>query len=94
VVFAVHQVAVAGEWSMKFHFPDGAEYRVSAVVDAPGLAPVRSEQVVAVSGAEPPAKTMVPAITYFLALIALGLAAGRWSKRGTIRKRTDHQGAE
>jgi hypothetical protein len=81
VVFAIEKVPVASDWSMKFHFPDGAEYRVAAVANISGRAPVASEQVVSVTGVEPPAKAMVPVLSYFLLLIALGLGAGRWSKR-------------
>jgi hypothetical protein len=32
---------------------------------------------------EPPAWAMIPAIGFFLAVIALGLAVGRWWSRGT-----------
>lgn len=81
VVFAVEKIAVDGEWSMKFHFPDGAQYRVTAVGSVPGGPPVRTERIVSVTGVEPPPAATLPALAYFLALIALGLAAGRWSKR-------------
>ena len=81
VVFAVEKTPVTGEWSMKFHFPDGAEYRVAAVAQVPGEEPMRNLKLVSVTGVEPPLKAMVPALAYFLAVIALGLGAGRWSKR-------------
>ena len=81
VVFAVDKIPVADEWSMKFHFPDGAGYRVSAVAETAGRPPIQRERVIAVSGVEPPAKAMAPALAYFIGLIAAGLAAGRWSKR-------------
>jgi hypothetical protein len=81
VVFAVDKIAVDGEWSMKFHFPDAGEYRVAAVGNVHGVAPVRSEQGVTVTGVEPPTRTMIGALAYFVFLIVLGLAAGRWSKR-------------
>ena len=81
IVFAVDKIPVGDEWSMKFHFPDGAGYRVSAVAEATGQPLLRSEQVIAVTGVEPPAKAMVPALSYFVALIAVGLGAGRWTKR-------------
>jgi hypothetical protein len=81
VVFAVEKIAVAGEWSMKFHFPDGGEYRVAAVGNVAGSAPVRNEQVIAVAGVEPPAAAMMPVLSFFTALIAVGLGVGRWSKR-------------
>lgn len=79
-VFAVEKIPVEGEWAMKFHFPDGAEYRVAAVAQLPGKPPVTTEQVIAVAAAAPPAGPMVRALAYFLALTALGLAIGRWSK--------------
>lgn len=81
VVFGVEKIAVDSEWSTKFHFPDGGEYRVSAVGSIPGLAAVRNEQVITVTGVEPPASSMLPVLSYFVALIAVGLGAGRWSKR-------------
>lgn len=81
VVFAVEKIPVAGEWSMKFHFPDGAEYRVVAFAQVPGEEPIRYQQLVSVTGVEPQMKAMVPALSYFLAVIVLGLGVGRWSKR-------------
>lgn len=83
VVFAVEKIPVDGEWSMKFHFPDGAEYRVTALGSVPGRTPMRAEQIVSVTGVEPPAAAMLRVLAYFVALIAVGLAAGRWSKRPT-----------
>jgi hypothetical protein len=81
LVFAVEKVAVPSEWSMRFHFPDAGEYRIVAVGNIPGLAPVRGEQVIAVTGIDPPARAILPALLFFLFLIALGLGLGRWSKR-------------
>jgi len=81
VVFGVEKIGVDGEWSSKFHFFDGGEYRVVAVGNVPGLAPVRSEHVIAVTGVEPPVRTMITVLVYFVTLIALGLGLGRWSKR-------------
>jgi hypothetical protein len=80
IVFGVEKIVVAGEYAMKFQFPDGAEYRVSAAANIPGRPTIRSEQVVSVVGIEPPLAAMVLALSYFLALMALGLGAGRWSK--------------
>ena len=81
LVFAVEKISVGEDWSMKFHFPDGAGYRVNAVADVPGQPPVRSEQVIAVKGVEPPMKAAVPALSYFMGLLVLGLAMGRWTNR-------------
>lgn len=81
VIFAVERVAVAGEFSMKFHFTDGSDHRVTAVAEMPGQAPFKSERVISVTPVEPPMRAMFPALGLFLALIALGLAGGRCSKR-------------
>ncbi|MGZ9129094.1 MAG: hypothetical protein ACXW4Z_15085, partial [Candidatus Binatia bacterium] len=34
-MFAIDKVLVASEFGLKFHYPDGAEYRVNAVAEAP-----------------------------------------------------------
>ena len=79
IMFAVDRVPVASEFGLKFHYPDGAEYRVNAVAESPGQAPVRAEQLVAVSGIEPAMTAQIPALLFFLSVIALGLGAGRLS---------------
>ena len=79
-VFAVDKIPVEREFSMNFHFVDGAEHRVSARAELPGGRWMRSEQVVSVSGVEPPVSAMLPAMGLFLTVIALGLAVGRWSR--------------
>ncbi len=86
IVFAVERLAVAGEFAFDYHFPDGAEYRVTAVAEVPGRGLVNVEKIISVTGVQPPANAMIPALSYFLALIALGLVAGRWSKRRGTKK--------
>jgi hypothetical protein len=81
IALAIERLPVAGEFSLKFHFPDGARYRVTADAQIIGGSLIRNEQVVEVTGVEPPAKAMVPALAFFVAIIALGLGVGRWSKR-------------
>jgi hypothetical protein len=81
IAFAVERLPVTGEFLLKFHFPDGARYRVTANAQMVGGSLVRNEEVVEVAGVEPPARAMVPALTLFVAIIALGLGVGRWSKR-------------
>ena len=82
-VFAIDKIPVEGEFSMNFHFVDGAEHRVSARAELPGGRSIRSEQLVSVSGVEPPVAAMLPAMGLFLTVIALGLGVGRWSLRRT-----------
>lgn len=79
-VFAIDRIPVAGEYSMNFQFTDGAEYRVTASAEMPGGKSARAEQVVAAAGVEPPISAMMPAIGFFLAVIAVGLGVGRWSR--------------
>jgi hypothetical protein len=80
IVFAIDRIPVEGEFSMNFHFVDGAEHRVSARAQLSGGRSIRSEQVVSVAGVEPPVSAMLPAMGLFLAVIALGLGVGRWSR--------------
>ena len=82
MVFAVERLPVQGEFGMDFQFTDG-EYQISATAYVTGGQMVRTEQNVSVTGVEPPAQAMIPAIGFFLAVIALGLGVGRWSRRGT-----------
>jgi hypothetical protein len=81
VVFAIERLPVAGKFSMDFHFTDGSEHRVSAVAEVQGRAPIKTEQLVNVTAVEPPMRKTIPALSCFLAVIALGLSVGRWSKR-------------
>jgi hypothetical protein len=85
IVFALERHSVAGEFAMNFQFTDGAEYRVAAIAYVAGRRLLRTEKNVAVTAAEPPARAMIPALSYFVAIIALGLAVGRWSKRRTLK---------
>ena len=82
--FEIERVPTAGDFSMKFQFTDGAEYRLITVVERPGVAPLRSEKIITAASLEPPTSAMVPAFIFFIGLIAVGLAAGRWSKRDTV----------
>ena len=79
-IFAVDRIPVEGEFSMNFHFVDGAEHRVIARAELTGGRSMRSQQVVSVSGVEPPVSAMLPAMGLFLAIILFGLTVGRWSR--------------
>jgi hypothetical protein len=86
IAFAVERIPVDNEFSMKFQFTDGAEYRVVALAEVAGKPPLRTEKVIGVTAMEPPAKASAPALAYFIGLIALGLGIGRWTKRrGSVR---------
>ena len=84
IAFGVERIPVDKEFSLKFQFTDGAEYRVVALAEIPGKPPLRSEKVIGVTAIEPPAKASVPALAYFVGVIALGLATGRWTKRRAV----------
>ena len=80
-VFSMENVPVAGEFSMQFQFTDGDEYRVAAVAGLYSGETFRAEKIVSVTPVEPPVSAMIPALALFLAVTALGLGVGRWSKR-------------
>jgi hypothetical protein len=82
-VFAVERIPVEKEFAMNFQFTDGAEYRVSAIGYVSGGRMLRTERNIAVTGVEPPVRMMIPAIGFFLGVIALGLGVGRWSRRAS-----------
>jgi hypothetical protein len=65
---------------MNFQFVDGSEHRVTAVAELPGGTPLSTEQSISVTPVEPPAAAALPAMAFFLFVIALGLGVGRWSK--------------
>jgi hypothetical protein len=83
-VFSVERLPVEREFAMNFQFTDGTEYRVTAIASVTGGQVIRTERNISVSGVEPPGRAMIPAIGFFLAVIALGLAAGRWSRRAAL----------
>jgi len=80
-VFSVERIPVAGEFVMNFQFTDGAEYRVTANAYVAGEQMLRTALNISISGVEPPARAAIPALGFFLAVIALGLAVGRRSRR-------------
>jgi hypothetical protein len=81
IVFALQRLPVTGEFAMNFQFTDGAEYRVAAIAYVTGRPMLRTERNIAVIAAEPPVRAMIPAIGFFVAIVAVGLGVGRWSKR-------------
>ncbi len=80
-VFAIERIPVVERFEMAFHFTDAADYRVTASAAVPGRGIVRLEKNVSVSGAEPSMMAQLPAMAFFLAVVAAGLAVGRWSRR-------------
>ncbi len=80
-VFSIERLPVGKEFAMNFQFADGAEYQVAAVAYVTGGPTLRTERNITVTGIEPPARAMIPPIGFFIVVIALGLAVGRWSRR-------------
>ena len=80
-VFFLDNIPTDGDFSLWFHFTDGAPYRITSVAQVEGREPVREERIITVTGVEPPREAIFPALFFFLVVIALGLAAGRISRR-------------
>ena len=80
-VFAIEKLIVAREFALDFQFVDGSEHRVTAVAELPGRTPISTERIISVTPVEPPAAATLPALAFFVFVIALGLGVGRWRKR-------------
>jgi hypothetical protein len=81
VILEFDKLAVEKEFAFNFHFPDGAQYLIETIAEAPGRAAERGEQQVSVTGVEPTLAAQLPSLAVFLGVIAVGLGAGRVSKR-------------
>ena len=82
-VFAIERLLIDREFALSFQFADAAEYRITALAQVVGRRMLRTEQNIIVTGVEPPAWAMIPAMGFSLVVIAVGLAVGRWSRRAT-----------
>jgi hypothetical protein len=80
-VFSFERLPIEREFTVNFQFTDGADYRVTAFARVGKGRMLRTERNVFVTGVEPPVRAIIPTIGFFLAVIALGLAVGRWSRR-------------
>jgi hypothetical protein len=81
LVFSLEKIPVAGEFALDYHFTDGTDHRVITVAETADGATVRQEETVSVTAVAPSLRTKLPPLFLFLAVIAVGLLAGRWSRR-------------
>lgn len=81
LVFSLEKIPVAGEFAVDYHFTDGTDHRVITVAETEDGATVRQEETVSVTAVAPSLRTKLPPLFLFLAVIAVGLLAGRWSRR-------------
>jgi len=81
LVFSLERIPVAGEFALDYHFTDGTDHRVIAVAEIEDGASVRQEKTVSVTAVAPSLRTKLPPLFLFLAVIAVGLLAGWWSRR-------------
>ena len=79
-VFFLDRIPTEGNFSLIFQFTDGAAYRISSIGWIQGRGAVQEQREVHVTAVEPPRQAIYPLIFLFLAVIALGLAAGRFSR--------------
>jgi hypothetical protein len=83
MVFVLEKIPVAEEFSLNFQFTDGDKYHIDAMAELDAQEWIHSEKTISVSGIEPPPSAAIPTIVFFLAVIALGLSMGRWSRHAT-----------
>ena len=81
LVFSLERIPVAGEFALDYHFTDGTDHRVIAVAEIEDGASLRQEETVSVTAVAPSLRTKLPPLFLFLAVIAVGLLAGWWSRR-------------
>ena len=79
-VFFLDAIPTDGRLSLRFHFTDGSAYRITTISWVQGSGPVQEQREVHVTAVEPPRQAIYPLLFLFLAVIALGLAAGRFSR--------------
>lgn len=79
-VFFLNAIPTDGRFSLRFHFTDGSAYRITSIGWVQGSGPIQEEREINVTAVEPPQQAIYPSLFLFLAVIALGLAAGRWSR--------------
>ncbi len=80
-VFSLDRIPTEGRFSLKFQFTDGAAYRITGVGWVEGRGAVELQREIRVTAVEPPREAIYPPLFLFLAFIALGLVAGRFSRR-------------
>jgi hypothetical protein len=86
-VFAIANIPVLSEYRMDFHFTDGAEHRLSARVETQDGKLFEAEKEIPVFAGEAPVKAALPALVFFVSVMALGIGAGRWSKKARQARR-------
>jgi hypothetical protein len=79
-VFFLNAIPTDGRFSLRFHFTDGSAYRITSIGWVQGSGPIQEEREINVTAVEPPRQAIYPSLFLFLAVIALGLAAGRFSR--------------
>jgi len=79
-VFFLDRIPTEGSFSLKFHFTDGSAYRITSLGWVQGRGAVQEQREVHVTAVEPAREAIYPSLFLFLAVIALGLAAERFSR--------------
>jgi len=74
-------VPTDGKFSFRFHFTDGAPYRITSVAEVNRGGRIKEEQQITVTGRDPPREAVYPSLFLFVLVIALGLVGGRISRR-------------
>jgi hypothetical protein len=85
-IFSHGKIPTRGNFTLSFHFTDGAAHRVSVLAEVEGRGEIREEKVITVTGIDPPRGAVIPSLLFFLGVITLGLVTGRIS-RGKIKRR-------
>ena len=80
-IFSFFKIPSSGNFAMSFQFTDGSDHLITAVAEIEGGPPIVTEKIISVTAVEPSSRAILPALLFFLAVIALGLVAGRMTRR-------------
>jgi hypothetical protein len=80
-IFSLFKVPSNGNFTMSFQFTDGSDHLITAVAELEDGPPIVAEKIISVTALEPSLRAILPALFLFLAVIALGLVAGRTTRR-------------
>src|SRR2546426_7060949 len=80
-IFSFFKIPSSGNFAMSFQFTDGSDHLITAVAEIEGGPPIVTEKIISVTAVEPSSRAILPALLFFLAVIALGLVVGRLTRR-------------
>lgn len=80
-IFSVENIPTEGNFTLGFHFTDASDHLLNFVAEPESKRPAQEKMVIPVAGLDPPREAFLPPMILLLAVLVLGLAAGRISRQ-------------